>query len=70
MNQLLSTLHYLGIALIAFSVVLFGGFLTGVVDIPDELAAAESPVHSIARVAVVGCICAAVGSIDLPNKRR
>jgi len=64
MSLFLSTLHYFGVALIAFSIVLFAGFATGVVEFPEKMFPAESTVHSIARVGVIGCICAAIGSYD------
>ena len=54
----------LGIGLLALSVVLGIAALTGVIDLPQNLIAGESTVHSIARVAIVGCLLSALGTMD------
>ncbi|MBT8422757.1 MAG: hypothetical protein HKN56_10750 [Gammaproteobacteria bacterium] len=59
---LFAGLRYLGFALIGLSVVLLAGLSTGQVQMPAALLATESAVHSVARIAVVGCLCAAIGS--------
>ena len=58
----LSCLRYVGYTLIGLSVVLFALVATGSVELPPVLVANESGVHSVARVAVIGCLCAAIGT--------
>jgi uncharacterized BrkB/YihY/UPF0761 family membrane protein len=48
----------IGTSIIAIAVV--GGFI----QFPENLIAAESTAHSIARFAIVGCLLAALGSME------
>lgn len=60
----LSIIYYTGIGLLITAAVLATGTAVGWVELPDRLFAAETTVHSLARLAVVGCLCAAIGSHD------
>lgn len=53
-----------GIVLLIASVVLMVTAMTGLVPLPDPLIAGESTVHSIARIAIIGCLLAAVGAME------
>ncbi len=52
---------YVGIALLTASVVVFLGEVSGVLQLPANLLAGETSLHSIVRVAVAGCVLAAIG---------
>ena len=51
----------LGILLLLSSVVLLMLTVSGLMHLPEKLFAGESTVHTVARLAVVGCLLAAVG---------
>jgi hypothetical protein len=61
--QLRKVSYFTGIALFLVAAVLMLSHSLGMVTF-DSLMPGESPVHSIARVAVIGCLLAAVGSIE------
>ena len=52
----------LGICLLVSSVVLVMLMVSGLMHLPEKLLAGESTVHTVARLAVVGCLLAAVGT--------
>jgi hypothetical protein len=52
----------LGIFLLASSVVLLILIVAGIMQVPEKLFAGESSVHTVARLAVIGCLLAAVGT--------
>jgi hypothetical protein len=58
------TLLILGVALLVGTAIFSIALLTGFFQLPEELIAGESTVHSIARVAIVGCLLAALGSFE------
>jgi hypothetical protein len=62
-RQIKSAALWLGIALLGVAALVFIAMLAGVVTAPQQFFAGESTVHSIARVAIVGCLLAAVGSM-------
>ena len=62
---LLSGMRFTGIFLIITATVMLAAYLAGLLNLPAQLFAAESTVHSITRLAVIGCIFAAIGSSDL-----
>jgi len=51
-----------GVGLLGIAFLMFAAFLLGAFDGPKEFIAGESTIHSIARVAIIGCLLAAVGS--------
>lgn len=53
-----------GVALLVGAALLLISTLTGIVTMPENLIAGESTVHSIARVAISGCLLAALGSFE------
>ena len=58
------TFLVLGLALLIGTLVLVFSMVSGLVNLPEKLIAGESTVHSIARVAIIGCLLAAVGTMD------
>ena len=52
-----------GVALLAVSVALFLLMLTGIVNLPPEILPGESTIHTVARIPIVGCLLAAIGSL-------
>jgi hypothetical protein len=52
----------LGVILLIGAVVLAMLMASGLMQLPEKLIAGESTVHTVARLAVVGCLLAAVGS--------
>jgi len=53
-----------GIVLLIAALALMVTVVTGLIPLPEPLIAGESTVHSIARVAITGCLLAAVGAMD------
>lgn len=53
-----------GVLLIIATVLLFGAAITGLMHLPEKLFAGESAEHSIARVAIIGCLLAAIGTME------
>lgn len=53
-----------GVALLVGAALLLAITLTGVVTTPENFIAGETTVHSIARVAISGCLLAALGSFE------
>lgn len=53
-----------GVALIGGALLLGIGMLSGLMPLQGQLIEGESTVHSVARVAIVGCLLAAIGSMD------
>ena len=51
-----------GMALLGLSFAMMALMLTGVFDLSEEFITGESTIHSVARVAITGCLLAAVGS--------
>ena len=51
-----------GVVLLGIAAFIFALMLVGVVDLPTEVIKGESSIHSVARIAIVGCLLAAVGS--------
>lgn len=58
------TLLIIGIALLVGTAILVLTLVTGLFQLPEKLIAGESTVHSVARVAIVGCLLAALGSME------
>ena len=56
-----------GVALLLGAALLLLAQVMGLVSIESLLPGGESAPPSVARVAVVGCVLAAIGSWDLPN---
>ena len=54
----------LGITLLILTVLLVFFAVSGLVHLPEKLFAGESTVHSVARVAIVGCLLAAIGTME------
>jgi len=54
----------LGIALLVVTALIAVAALAGLARLPEQLFAGESTVHTVARVAIIGCLLAAVGSIE------
>ena len=52
---------YVGIALLVLSVLVLLGDVTGLARLPENLLDGETTLHSIVRLAVAGCVLAAVG---------
>jgi hypothetical protein len=52
-----------GVVLIITPALLFFASLTGLLQLPDPLIAGESTEHSVARIAIVGCLLAALGTM-------
>jgi len=63
MKRTKSVLLILGVVFLVSAALLFISMLAGFTDMPTNVIAGESTVHSVARVAIVGCLLAA---IDLP----
>ena len=57
-------LFVLGIALLIGTVIIAIAVVGGFIQLPENLIAGESTVHSIARFAIVGCLLAAIGSLE------
>ena len=69
MNSLLArrmrhALLITGVLLIIIPALLFVAAVTGVLQLPEILIAGESPEHSVARIAIVGCLLAAIGTLE------
>ena len=62
LQRLRSLSFGLGIALLVLSVLICLALLLGLYRLPTEIIAGESSVHSIARIAIVGCLLAFIGS--------
>ena len=58
------TLFILGIVLLISTALASVAMVGGLFQLPEQLFAGESTVHSVARIAIVGCLLAAVGSMD------
>ncbi|MGI9290890.1 MAG: hypothetical protein ACR2QG_06400 [Gammaproteobacteria bacterium] len=58
------TLLILGVLLIVGTLLLAFTMVSGLVNLPEKLIAGESTVHSVARIAIIGCLLAAVGTMD------
>jgi hypothetical protein len=58
------TLFVLGIALLFGTVIISIAVVGGLIQFPENLIAGESTVHSIARFAIIGCLLAALGSME------
>jgi len=54
----------IGVALLVISALLLINMLTGFITTPENFIAGETTVHSIARVAISGCLLAALGTIE------
>jgi len=54
----------LGVVLIVGTLVLLTTMVSGLINLPEKLIAGESTVHSIARMAIVGCLLAAIGTLE------
>ena len=57
-------LFFLGIALLIGTAIVAIAVVGGFIQFPENLIAGESTVHSIARFAIVGCLFAALGSME------
>jgi hypothetical protein len=64
MKRTKSFLLISGVVLLVGASLMLVSMLTGFTDMPVNLIAGESTVHSVARVAIVGCLLAALGSMD------
>ena len=58
------TLFVLGIALLIGTAMIVIAMVGGFIQFPENLFAGESTVHSIARFAIIGCLLAALGSME------
>ena len=58
------TLFVLGIALLIGTAIISIAVVGGFVQFPENLIVGESTVHSIARFAIIGCLLAALGSME------
>jgi len=58
------TLFVLGITLLIGTVIISIAVVGGFMQFPENLIAGESTVHSIARFAIIGCLLAALGSME------
>ena len=58
------SLFFLGIALLIGTAIIAIAALGGFIQFPENLISGESTVHSIARFAIVGCLFAALGSME------
>ena len=58
------TLLIVGVTLIVGSGLGVIALLTGLMPLPDTLFAGESTLHSIVRLSVIGCLLAAIGSLE------
>ena len=58
------TLFVLGIVLLIGTVIISIAVVGGLIQFPENLIAGESTVHSIARFAIIGCLLAALGSME------
>lgn len=64
-------LFYAGLALIGFAAVVFISDLSGLLALPASVVGDETTLHSLARVAVIGCVLAAIGSWEqTPSKEQ
>ena len=61
-NRFKNILVIIGVGLLIIAAVLLLTMQTGIIDMPEYLLPGESPIHSIARVAIIGCLLAAVGT--------
>tara|TARA_B110000116_G_scaffold229641_1_gene211608 strand:- start:589 stop:810 length:222 start_codon:yes stop_codon:yes gene_type:complete len=57
-------LFVLGIVLLIGTSIIAIAVVGGLIQFPENLIAGESTVHSIARFAIVGCLLAALGSME------
>jgi len=57
-------LFVLGIALLIGTAIISITVVGGFIQFPENLISGESTIHSIARFAIVGCLFAALGSMD------
>jgi len=58
------TLFILGVALLIGTLIVAIALTGGLLSFPDQIITGESTVHSVARIAIVGCLLAALGSLD------
>jgi hypothetical protein len=58
------TLFVLGIALLIGTAMIVIAMVGGLIQFPENLIVGESTVHSIARFAIIGCLLAALGSME------
>ena len=58
------TLFFLGIALLICTAIITISVIGGFIQLPENLIVGESAVHSIARLAIVGCLLAALGTME------
>jgi hypothetical protein len=58
------TLFILGVVLLIGTLVVAAAMLGGLLNFPDQLVTGESTVHSVARIAIIGGLLAALGSMD------
>ena len=61
-TRLQTFLFYSGMALIALSALALILNLSGLLTFPETILGSENTLHSLARVAVLGCALAAIGS--------
>ncbi len=57
-------LFTIGVTLLAASLLLAAGIVMDFVQLPSALINGESTIHSVARLAIVGCLLAAIGSLE------
>jgi len=58
------TLFVVGVALLIGTAIVVIALAGGLFELPQNLFAGESTVHSVARVAIIGCLLAALGSME------
>jgi hypothetical protein len=64
MKRTKSVLLIVGVVFLVSAALLMISMVIGFTEMPANLIAGESTVHSVARVAIVGCLLAAIGSMD------
>ena len=54
----------LGIFLIVGTLLFLTAMVSGLINLPEKIIAGESTVHSVARVAIIGCLLAAISTLE------
>jgi len=63
-KRLKQVLLILGIGCLISALLLFIGMVSGLTPLPEQFIDGESTIHSVARIGIVGCLLAAIGSLD------
>ena len=62
-------LYYSGLSLLGLASIALLASLSGFISLPETLIGGETTLHSIARVAVIGCVLAAIGSWEQSSSK-